>query len=563
MEDLEKYKNELPEVDRGDEYNYKKDIGKIYEIIDSVIEIEIEALKNGNFDKAKDCISIYNEAYSKFSKDNNWDIESKENLTNYIDDKLKNTHKELIEQKFQEYETLSPDATNGELINKLSEFSNLCMICNTQFKEDKKRVLENLNKVINEKISKLDIELKEAKAHIELPENEAKCEELQKQIEELETEIGKARIYSNGTLNIPEETIQRLSEHRNERIETEGPEMNDIMTDIDNSIILKDGRKGFYKKDYERIEDGIEKKTEYLEKKLALLENHRDIPGNEERISTIEKQLEQMQDSWEIAKGKVYIDDSIRESNRAIKKMQRDLLWYQENEPERKGQIKSLQMKISDEQSNISRLEQENKDLENGINKNFIGDYHRKRIEKESKAKLENEAKASEKVVEVEEQQENKGKIEQDVTRVKKQDIPKIEDEIVDFTIKEMDETKKNENDSIYDQPILTAEVKKEYETNTIEKYRPREESIKDQIGDDFNKQEQNETLENSQSIDLWMNRFSRWNNAIDRLSENAKAKFIKMKSDILKAIRSIAKHREQNHEINNSKGQNEDLNER
>ena len=44
--------------------------------------------------------------------------------------------------------------------------------------------------------------------------------------------------------------------------------------------------------------------------------------------------------------------------------------------------------------------------------------------------------------------------------------------------------------------------------------------------------------------VNLWMNRFSNWYNAIDRVSQNVKAKFIKMKSDIINSISDKLKER-------------------
>ena len=56
---------------------------------------------------------------------------------------------------------------------------------------------------------------------------------------------------------------------------------------------------------------------------------------------------------------------------------------------------------------------------------------------------------------------------------------------------------------------------------------------------------------DNSQDNNTWMNRFSGWYSAIDRVSENAKGKFVKMKSDILKAISERLKERTNNRQIN------------
>ena len=61
-------------------------------------------------------------------------------------------------------------------------------------------------------------------------------------------------------------------------------------------------------------------------------------------------------------------------------------------------------------------------------------------------------------------------------------------------------------------------------------------------------------------TADLWMNRFESWYSAIDRVSQNVKAKFVKMKSDIINAISNKIKDRMNKREVNTQK---KDSNER
>ena len=48
----------------------------------------------------------------------------------------------------------------------------------------------------------------------------------------------------------------------------------------------------------------------------------------------------------------------------------------------------------------------------------------------------------------------------------------------------------------------------------------------------------------NSENVNLWMTRFNKWYSALDRVSQNAKAKFIEMKSSIVNAISKAIKER-------------------
>jgi len=92
----------------------------------------------------------------------------------------------------------------------------------------------------------------------------------------------------------------------------------------------------------------------------------------------------------------------------------------------------------------------------------------------------------------------------------------------------------------------------KEYEQQQPEKIRPREESIRDEVGDKRDEQFQVQNQDTkAPSIDLWMNRFGSWYSAIDRVSQNVKAKFVKMKSDILNAISNKIKDRMNKREVN------------
>ena len=100
----------------------------------------------------------------------------------------------------------------------------------------------------------------------------------------------------------------------------------------------------------------------------------------------------------------------------------------------------------------------------------------------------------------------------------------------------------------------------KVHEQPETEKIRPREESIRDQVGDDLKNKENQLQEQRNPSIDLWMSRFSGWYNAIDRVAQNMKAKFVKMKSDIVKAISDKIKERTKQKEENT---QDQDPNER
>lgn len=73
-EDIKRYKDTINDMtlDRIDADFYQDDVRRMYEIADSIIAQELESIKNGNYDRAKNCVSLYNEIYSKFDTEKRW-----------------------------------------------------------------------------------------------------------------------------------------------------------------------------------------------------------------------------------------------------------------------------------------------------------------------------------------------------------------------------------------------------------------------------------------------------------------------------------------------------------
>lgn len=91
------------------------------------------------------------------------------------------------------------------------------------------------------------------------------------------------------------------------------------------------------------------------------------------------------------------------------------------------------------------------------------------------------------------------------------------------------------------------------------EKTRPQEESIRDEVGDKNDLENHNMQMQErtEPTVELWMNRFNGWYSAIDKVSQNVKAKLVRMKSDIVNAISNTLKERM------HKKQQNQDPSER
>ena len=715
---LNRTDNEIPEITRTDlmdsEFlldNFKESM----RIAQIAVDAELNALNNGDYDRAKDCMSVYSVAYSNFSA-HYWGENSAKQLTEYIENKLGEKHKEILQQKVEEYQTLSPDMSNEEIIAQFTNFSNISGICHTSAgSEEKAKAKEILSKVAKDKVAQLDKELIELKEHIELPENESKIEEIQTEIEELETAW-------STTL---EHTVEKeKSEHKKARIEEQGIDMSEIIGDIQETAKRK-GR--ISQVDYDRINEAVAKKSEYLEKKIAYLQQYRDILGNEERIEEIESQIETMQDSWIVASKGVDLQAIIDKNNAKLNEKrarlpeaEKELEYTIQHEPSKVGLISRLRYEVKELMQAIDKLENENSSIQEGTNKKYIGEHHKGRLDNDEQLKAEQEEKLRLQKERIEQKQkesielEERGKAEREEKRrkaneewIKQQEEQRLKREqeakekaeeqarikaeqeakakaekerqkAIDKDIREYEQyeelvTRKPEIEELYNQlhyedfssqvdghisenmetlmrkvkdlpyeekSILLsrynknatyqineqgvfadeevrkkaeqeakaraeeqARIKAEQETKAKaeaeeqariqreqkekaniqaseymnsnlhnfssitaktheqqqpEKIKQQEKSIRDEVGDEFKKTEQEMQKVNNPTVDLWMNRFSSWYSAIDRVSQNVKAKFVKMKSDIIKAISDKIKERTNKQEINKNQDQNE-----
>lgn len=111
---------------------------------------------------------------------------------------------------------------------------------------------------------------------------------------------------------------------------------------------------------------------------------------------------------------------------------------------------------------------------------------------------------------------------------------------------KERIKTKQEENEKAEKQERKEADSKI-YEEKQKELIKPREESFRDKMEDDLPKENASKELQTKKDsiIKMWMNRFGGWYSAIDKVSQNAKAKFVQVKSEIVNAIKDKIQERE------------------
>lgn len=526
-EEIEKYKKNIDAIalHNMDEYAYRGDMSKLYQIADEIINKELECVKNGDYDKAKDCVSLYNVIYSKFSdRNDSWGQESKEELKAYINKKIAETHRAIMMQKFQEYDNLPPEASK----HILSEFVEFCEVWNIdETTEIRDNAIQSLRRKVDERVAGLDIELQNAKEHIEFPENEKRYEELQSEIEELEGEMSKVVNYGKGTqLSFEQkQEIEGINKHRLSRIQEQGHDIRQIMTEI--------GEYNGYGKD--TLEEHVAKKTQFLEKKLAYLQQYKDIPGNQERIAELERQIETMQDAYTVKTLDLETRSTINTNNKRIGEKKERLAEIEAalNNPEMYSETRLQELRRSKlfiEQL-ISNLEQENTLLS-------IGEHHKNRLEQEASAR-------AEKVARVE--QEPKARRKPDIA-TDSHNITPTENIPIHRTTQTYEQQVTGITENYIQQPVRTPEV---YEQQLGE-------SIRNEIGDEIQDSKGQLQERTNPSIDLWMNRFNNWYSVVDRISQNVKTKFLKMKSDIIKAISDKVRGKDQ--AVNKNQEDKEDI---
>lgn len=432
------------------------------------VDRELEALDAGDYTRAMKCSNVYSVAFSNFSA-HYWGENDSKLLSEYIENKLGEKHQEILQHKLEEYQSISSEMSNEELISIFSDYRSVATLCHTsKCQSDKQQLYGIIEKAVKDKIGQLDIQLAELKEHIELPENEAKIEEIQNQIETLE--IAWSSSMARGM-------TKEKSEHQKARLEEQGIDMSEIMEDIEYTSKRK-GR--IYQDEYDKINEAVSKKSAYLEGKLAYLQQYKDIPGNEERIAEIESQIERMQDSWVIASTGVDLQAIIERNNAKLDEKrarlpeaEKELAYTIKNEPSKVGLIQRLRFEVTELMRSIDELENENSSIQDATNKKYIGEHHKARIDNDEKLKAEQEAKIKlqrerieQKQKEIEDQEE-KAKAERE-ERIKKanEERAKIREEEI---LKERQEAKAKEEQ---------ARIKAEQEAKKREEEKARQEAI-------------------------------------------------------------------------------------
>ena len=229
-------------------------------------------------------------------------------------------------------------------------------------------------------MTSLDGRITELKQHIEIPENEEQIKALQEKIEGFESS-------QYGVWYEREEDT-----YRSKRIREEGGiEVSDLLDEISEYK---------YNTQTQKIDQRVSSKVQYLEQKLAILTEHKDIQGNDLRIAEIQSQIETIEDSWVVAQAGYNNIDGILQTAESRKNEIQDRLAQAKQDIEtidsmsmayiqKRTEIESLTKEVAKYERYIERMQQTKIEIENGENPSFMGKHHRDRLQREEQERVE------------------------------------------------------------------------------------------------------------------------------------------------------------------------------
>lgn len=500
--------------------------------------------------------------------------ESKDAVKKLMEDSIKNndletanTCKSILDEK--------PKVTTQQQINDMIRDAN------------RKASIEFQKKIDEERIARERAENEEQRKK----EEQARLKREQYEKEQVEL---KAKMESEQKARIKAEQQERLEREKQAREEeerlTNSEEVDYLIEKFRNNEYW-----AFWGKPISEIDIEIKNKIKLLEEKIEDLENEGESIEKSEKKQILSERIEKLEDAWEVYTQGFYNENMFKSRNTDGN----IFIKYRTN---------YISIKDSFELYEKFKKGEEIPEL--------FGKHHKERVEREQQARLKAEQEEKERQASIEKDIAEYEQYEELISRKPELDklfsdlyyedfsasvnghisermvdllddlkkLPENERKIIlqrynglaDLTINEqgqiikdgivqdLPERKDNEQESTQVEQIevetvvedhwnrVNLQQAKEYEQQQPERIRPREESIRDTIGDKRDKQSKMQIQEvKSPTVDLWMNRFNSWYSAIDRVSQNAKAKFVKMKSDIINAISNKIKERMNKREVN------------
>ena len=284
-----------------------------------------------------------------------------------------------VQQLSEDVNSLNPETSIDKFKRITDKIHN---VTRSNFSQNKSiiQLSELLENKINSIMTSLDGRITELKQHIEIPENEEQIKALQEKIEGFESS-------QYGVWYEREEDT-----YRSKRIREEGGiEVSDLLDEISEYK---------YNTQTQKIDQRVSSKVQYLEQKLAILTEHKDIQGNDLRIAEIQSQIETIEDSWVVAQAGYKNIDGILQTAESRKNETQDRLAQAKQDIEtidsmsmayiqKRTEIESLTKEVAKYERYIERMQQTKIEIENGENPSFMGKHHRDRLQREEQERVE------------------------------------------------------------------------------------------------------------------------------------------------------------------------------
>ena len=284
-----------------------------------------------------------------------------------------------VQQLSEDVNSLNPETSIDKFKRITDKIHN---VTRSNFSQNKSiiQLSELLENKINSIMTSLDGRITELKQHIEIPENEEQIKALQEKIEGFESS-------QYGVWYEREEDT-----YRSKRIREEGGiEVSDLLDEISEYK---------YNTQTQKIDQRVSSKVQYLEQKLAILTEHKDIQGNDLRIAEIQSQIETIEDSWVVAQAGYNNIDGILQTAESRKNETQDRLAQAKQDIEtidsmsmayiqKRTEIESLTKEVAKYERYIERMQQTKIEIENGENPSFMGKHHRDRLQREEQERVE------------------------------------------------------------------------------------------------------------------------------------------------------------------------------
>ena len=430
-----------------------------------------------------------------------------------------------------------------------------------QYENDRRTMAQHLKTLLEHKYN-------EAIEHIELPENEKISDRINQSIEKLE---------KFGYLS---------KSHKDSIAQEQGLESKELFSLIDTFQKKSAGALAISGlSNMREINSQISKRIDYLESKLAILMENREIDGNEERIVDLKKQISSIRSVWtEVVKSNTE-RILVFQANDKVKEQLCELIGNENLgerfEAEEQARLKAEQ-EAKEKAEEQDRLKAEQEARERAEEQARLKAEQEVREKTEEQARLKAEQAARERAEEqarLKAEQEAREKAEEQARLKAEQAARERAEEQARLKAEQEAKQKAEEQARLKAEQAARERAEEQARLKAEQAARDKkEQNIAQAQANDYeelmgNKKrnkvygilgtlESERTKENEgkASADIWLHRYNKWYNVIDKIPENQKSKYMLIQEDVVKLVENMIKERAQQKEEHI---QTQDVNER